>query len=117
MFTSSRIQLQMHVLVLVAWLILLVLIVTHQLIHSVSLDSAALALTYCIPLLLPLPGLLRRHRYTYKWATLCVLPYFIVGVTEAVANPAIHAWAVSLLGASLLWFFAMIGSLRVTSTQ
>lgn len=113
---TSPLQSRMHVLVLIAWLILLALIVTHQLLHSVSLESAGLALVYCIPLLLPLPGLLRRHRYTYKWATLCVLPYFIVGVTEAVANPAIHAWAVSLLGASLLWFFAMIGYLRVTST-
>jgi uncharacterized membrane protein len=56
---------------------------------------------------------LNGNRYTYKWATLCVLPYFVIGITESVANIEIRSWALLLLGASLAWFFAMLAFLRV----
>jgi len=76
--------------------------------------SAALALALLVPLLLPLPGLLRRRRRTYAWATLCVAPYFIYGVTEAVANPAVRFMAGLILFASLALFAALVACLRLT---
>ena len=76
--------------------------------------SAALALALLVPLLLPLPGLLRRRRRTYAWATLCVAPYFIYGVTEAVANPAVRFMAGLILFASLALFVALVACLRLT---
>lgn len=66
------------------------------------------------PLLLPLPGLLRRRRRTFAWATLCVTPYFIYGTTEAVANPAVRALAAAILAASLALFVALVAYLRLT---
>lgn len=76
-----------------------------------SLGWAAVAL---LPVLLPLPGLLRGDRRTHAWATLCVAPYFIYGVTEVVANPAVRMPAAAILFASLAWFVALVHYLRAT---
>jgi len=67
-----------------------------------------------VPLLLPLPGLLRGQRRTYAWATLCVTPYFIYGLTEVIANPAVRTAAGAILFASLAWFITLVNYLRAT---
>ena len=67
-----------------------------------------------VPLLLPLPGLLRGQRRTYAWATLCVTPYFVYGLTEVIANPAVRAPAGAILFASLAWFVTLVNYLRAT---
>lgn len=72
------------------------------------------AVLFCTPLLLPIRGLVRHDRSTYKWATLCVLPYFVVAITEAVADSTALVWAVAMLTASLLWFVTLVRYLRAT---
>jgi uncharacterized membrane protein len=67
-----------------------------------------------LPLMAPLPGLIRGVRRTYAWATLCVAPYFIYGVTEVIANPAVRGAAGAILFASLAWFVALVGYLRLS---
>ena len=76
--------------------------------------GALLALVLLVPIALPLPGLLRRHRRTYAWSTLCVAPYFIYGITEVVANPAVRQMAGAILFASLALFLALVAYLRLT---
>jgi uncharacterized membrane protein len=39
-----------------------------------------------LPLLLPLPGLLRNRLYTYRWLSLMVWLYFIEGVVRAAGD-------------------------------
>lgn len=41
-----------------------------------------------LPLLAPLPGLLRAKRYTCQWASLLSLAYFAEGVVRAMSDPA-----------------------------
>jgi len=41
-----------------------------------------------LPLLIPLPGLLRASRYTCQWGSLLSLAYFIEGVVRAVSDQA-----------------------------
>ena len=41
-----------------------------------------------LPLLAPLPGVLRANRYTCQWASLLSLAYFAEGVVRAVSDPA-----------------------------
>lgn len=67
-----------------------------------------------LPLLAPLPGLVRGTRRTYAWATLCVTPYFIYGVMEVIANPSVRGAAAAILFASLAWFIALVWYLRLT---
>jgi uncharacterized membrane protein len=70
-----------------------------------------------VPLLLPLRGLLRGQRRTFAWATLCVTPYFIYGLTEVIANPAVRTAAGATLFASLAWFVSLVNYLRLTRPQ
>ena len=46
--------------------------------------------------------------------TLAVTPYIVVGITEAVANPASREWAGLCLLAAFLLFVLLVGYLRVT---
>ena len=76
-----------------------------------------LALGWLIPLLLPLRGVLAGSRRTCAWATLCVAPYVIAGVTEIIANPARRTLATAIVLASLAWFAALVLYLRVTRPE
>jgi uncharacterized membrane protein len=72
------------------------------------------ALLLLLPVLAPLPGILRRRRRTFAWATLCVAPYFIYGMTEVIANPAVRLAAGAILFASLGWFVTLVRYLRLS---
>ena len=53
-----------------------------------------------LPLLLPLFGILRGRRYTYQWAPMLALAYFVEGVMRGYAdsgNGAIAAWSQAAL--------------------
>jgi uncharacterized membrane protein len=76
--------------------------------------NLAWTLVLLLPLAAPLPGLVRGVRRTYAWASLCVAPYFIYGVTEVIANPAVRGAAGAVLFASLGWFVALVWYLRVS---
>ena len=66
------------------------------------------------PLAAPLPGLLRRRRRAYAWASLCLTPHFIYALTELVANPALRALAASMLVLALALMIALVAYLRLT---
>jgi len=70
-----------------------------------------------LPLLAPLRGLIRGHRYTYAWATLFAIPYLAFAITELLVNP-IARWVASV---SLLlvfaWFCAMVLYLRASRAR
>lgn len=57
----------------------------------------------CLPLLLPLPGLLRGKAYTYGWASLLVMFYFAYLITEYLASSARPAVAPALFAAALMF--------------
>ena len=67
-----------------------------------------------LPLVAPLPGLVRGRRRTFAWATLCVTPYFVYGVTEVIANPLVRGAAGAILFASLAWFVTLVYYLRLS---
>lgn len=45
-----------------------------------------------LPLLLPLPGLLRNRMYTYRWLSLMVWLYFTEGVVRATSDRGAGVW-------------------------
>jgi uncharacterized membrane protein len=67
-----------------------------------------------LPVAAPIPGLIRGIRRTYAWATLCVAPYFIYGITEVIANPAVRGAAAAILFASFAWFVSLVAYLRLS---
>ena len=102
-------------LILMGALIVLVLAWTSS--AGLSSGRAVLALVLTLPLWAPLRGLVRRDRRTYAWATLCVIPYFVMGLTEAVANPQGRLWSGACLALALLLFVGLIAYLRATRPQ
>lgn len=94
---------------------LLLLVMAWQLLPTPTIEGMVKAAVLSLPLLLPLHGLRSGKRHTYRWATLCVLPYFLVGMTEAVANPSARLFAAAMLALALLWFIALVAFLRVTA--
>ena len=93
---------------------LIAVVAAWQLIPTPTPAAVGWALVLNIPLLAPLPGLYRGRRYTFRWATLCVLPYFVIGLTESVANPQGHLWSAGMLALGLANFASMLGFLRAT---
>lgn len=90
------------------------LIAAWQFDRARAIASLVWGALFVVPLLAPLPGLVRAHRRTYAWATLCVIPCFVIGLTEAVAQPATRAWSGSCLALALTLFVALIAYLRLT---
>jgi uncharacterized membrane protein len=87
-----------------------------------SPDGAAtsgtlLAAVLLVPLALPLRGLLRSQRRTYAWATLCLTPHFVYGLTELVANPPLRPYAAAMLLLSLALMVALVAYLRLTRSE
>lgn len=76
--------------------------------------NAVLTVVLLVPLALPLPGILRADRRTFAWATLCMAPYFVFGLTELVANPAVRAFAGATVLTSLALVAALVAYLRLT---
>ena len=67
-----------------------------------------------VPLLAPLPGLVRGRRYTYAWASLFAVPYLAFAITELLVNPGAR-WVASLtLVVVFAWFCAMVLYLRAS---
>lgn len=110
----ASLQRSIHRSVLCAWTSLLLLVWGWSFAQEVNLTRAAWALFYSLPLFAPFPGLWRAQRYTHAWATLCVLPYLIIGITESIANAGVRLWAGCILAAALLLFICLIAFLRVT---
>lgn len=54
---------------------------------STLFPRALMLSIFVAPLLLPLRGLLHGRRYTHQWVPFLALPYLIIGITEAFANP------------------------------
>lgn len=67
-----------------------------------------------LPLLTPLPGLMRGRRYTYAWATLFAVPYMAFVITELLVNPGARIVAGFSLLLVFAWFCSMIFFLRTS---
>ena len=75
--------------------------------------NALWAAVASVPMLIPLPGILQGKRRAFALATLCLTPYFVAGISESIVNPSARAWAIAMLGLTLLLFFALIACLRL----
>lgn len=71
-------------------------------------------LLWLVPLLFPLPGLIRGKRYTYAWSTLVVIGYVALALTEIIAQPPARSLPAAILFVSFALFVALVAYLRVT---
>ena len=68
----------------------------------------------CVPLLAPLFGVLHGRRYTYQWASMLILLYFMEGLVRVSTEAGVSQWlAASELILALVFFCAAIGYIRL----
>ena len=76
------------------------------------LPASGVSLYWSLPLILllliPLRGLLRARRYTYKWIGFLTLLYFCVGISELLSSPALRLYALGTTISSMALFLASI---------
>jgi uncharacterized membrane protein len=84
------------------------------LLERLSVVRLLVVIALSTPLLAAMPGLIRGIRRTHAWATLAVIPFFVLALTEAVANPAARVWAGVCLSLAFASFVLLIAYLRVT---
>lgn len=62
-----------------------------------------------LPLLLPLPGILRGRRYTYQWSSMLILLYFTEGVVRAMSDKGLSATlAGTEIALTVAFFFSAV---------
>ena len=70
-----------------------------------------------LPLVLPLPGILRGKRYSYQWSSMLVLAYLAEGVMRAWSDAGLsRQLAIVEIALSLVFFAATVGYARLTRT-
>lgn len=69
-----------------------------------------------LPLLAPLMGILKGHRYTYQWAPMLMLLYFTEGVVRTWSDKGLSVWlAGAEVALSVVFFFAAIYYARLSA--
>lgn len=54
-------------------------------------NGASMLMLKAVPLLIPLLGILRGNRYTYQWASMFIMLYFIEGTVRAWSDHGLSA--------------------------
>src|SRR4051794_2846217 len=101
---STRLAIATRNVVVVGATALLVAVCWRILARGIDVRTLIWAILCTALLWIPLPWLLRGSRKAYAAFTLCVIPYLIAGITEAVANPTWRGWAAFVLCLSFLLF-------------
>jgi len=83
--SAARVAL-LHWLAIGSLLALITLALAWELFIAAGPDGPGLLALKALPLLLPLFGILRGRRYTYQWAPMLVLAYFIEGVMRGYSD-------------------------------
>lgn len=68
-----------------------------------------------LPLLLPLPGILRGRRYTYQWASMLILIYFAEGIVRAMSEKGLSAALAGVeIALAVAFFFSAVFYARLS---
>ncbi len=100
--------------VLITLAVLIGVLLGWRAIDGFSVGDAVLLGVLILPAGFALPGLWQGRRRTYGWMSMAITPYLVLGITEAVANPAQRLWAGACLLIALVLFAQLVIYLRVS---
>ena len=105
----------LHLLAVGSLTLLILLTVAWELWLAPLRPGGSLMVLKAVPLLLALPGIAWRRRYTYQWCSMLVLAYFAEGVTRAWSEQGLsRALAGAEIALSLAFFAGAVGFARLT---
>lgn len=99
---------------------LIVLCVAWELWLAPVRPGGSLLALKALPLVLPLPGLLKRRMYTYRWLSLMIWLYCTEGLVRATSDTApssYYAWAEVVLCILLFTAFTLHIRLRLKAAK
>lgn len=92
----------------VLWFALIVLCVAWEVWLAPLRPEGSWLTLKALPLLLPLFGILHGRRYTYQWACMFVLLYFVEGVIRANDPNGVALWARLEIALTIAVFTTMV---------
>ncbi|HKQ13864.1 MAG TPA: DUF2069 domain-containing protein [Steroidobacteraceae bacterium] len=92
-------------------------LVVRWVVIAPSTPRAVVGAILGLPLVVGLPFLYSGRRRSYAWMTLALAPSLLLGLTEAVANPAMRKWAALVLFAVIAAFGLLVAYLRATRSS
>ena len=98
-------------------MVLLFALVVRWFVIAPSTPRGVVGAILALPLVVGLPFLYAGRRRSYAWMTLALAPSLVLGLTEAVANPAMRSWAAFVLLAVIAAFGLLVAFLRATRSS
>jgi uncharacterized membrane protein len=89
-------------------------LIVRWVIIAPSTARVAIGAILALPFAVGAPFLYARHRRAYAWLTLALAPSLVLGLMEAVADPATRAWSSLLVFVLLTTFVLIVAYLRAT---
>jgi uncharacterized membrane protein len=114
--SESAIARRLRLAAICAALLLVALLLRWTLIAPTTariIFGAILALPFAIGA----PFLYAGHRRAYAWLTLALAPSLVLGLMEAVVDPATRSWSALLVFALLATFALLVAYLRATRSS
>lgn len=106
---------RLRVLTSVLWFALIVVCVAWEVWLAPLRPEGSWLMLKALPLLLPLFGILHGRRYTYQWACMFVLLYFVEGVIRANDPNGVALWARVEIALTIAVFTTMVLYARLTA--
>ncbi len=103
---SARSVALWHWLAIAALIALIALGLAWELVIAPLRPGGSLLALKVLPLLLPLFGILRGRRYTYQWAPMLVLAYFVEGVMRGYGDSgaaSLAGWSQAVLAGTFVF--------------
>lgn len=97
--------------------VLLLALIVRWAVIAPSTARIVVGAILAMPFALGAPFLYARHRRTYGWLTLALAPSLVLGLMEAVADPATRAWSALFVFVLLAAFALFVAYLRATRSS
>jgi uncharacterized membrane protein len=97
--------------------VLLFVLIARWVIVAPSIARIVAGAVLALPFAFGAPFLYRAHRRTYGWLTLALTPPLVLGLMEAVADPAARGWSAVLVLVVFAAFALFVAYLRATRSS
>lgn len=98
-------------------IVLLLVFILRWVIVTPSTMRIVVGAMLAFPFALGAPFVYARHRRSYAWLTLGLAPSLVLGLMEAVADPAARAWSSLFVFVVLATFVVLVAYLRATRSS
>lgn len=99
-----------HILASGSLIALIVLCIAWEWVLAPLQPGGTLLVLKVVPLLFPLPGVLRANNYTLQWSSMLILLYFAEGVVRAMTDGGLSAvlGGIEILLSTIFFFSALL---------